>query len=161
MTDRDSRPRTPGRTRYGNYDATDLTRQFERLMSETRMTELSERARSRSSAPSNPYTTPLTSSTAVLPSRHSTLRNLPRVASPPQDAASMQFRSMLIVASITPTKYENPGLLDDALSVIPLERIYCEADEESQILQAQAASMGPTHRPQWGHQDCVIRALLR
>ncbi|KKK15723.1 hypothetical protein P175DRAFT_0428696 [Aspergillus ochraceoroseus IBT 24754] len=163
------------------FDASELTHAFEQLMRTKRFDRLQEQSHSHSRSQS-PSTPPLRShpphpsrappppppTATTLPqlppqrqphSPSPALRGLPIVPAPPQDPNSLKFRNLLHVLSVTPTKYENPGLLDDALSVIPLDRLYSEAEEESQIMQAEAESM--KKRPEWGYQDCVIRALLR
>lgn len=106
-------------------------------------------------APPVPGQTPMTPP----PSYNASLKNIPIVPTAPTDSRSLRFRSMLMSLSNTPCKWENPGLLDEALGVIPLQRIYDAAQEENDLFEAEAASLGK--KPAWGYQDCVIRALLK
>lgn len=156
------------------FNATDLTHQFEQLLRTRRLNTLTSQSRSRSGSPvlgrqastsSSPppsqHAPRLSSDNSQVASSYLPLRTLPKMASPPKDADSLRFRNLLITLSVNPTKYENPGLLDEALAVIPLDRIYSEAEDESQLLQVEAASADPPTKPEWGYQDCVIRALLK
>jgi peptide-N4-(N-acetyl-beta-glucosaminyl)asparagine amidase len=136
--------------------AAEMAERFRSVLSTKRMNDLS--TRSSSPAPHD-FGTP--QSPAATPPSYSSLKNLPLVAQAPQDARSLRFRNMLHSLSNMPTRWENPGLLDEALRAIPLEQIYGEAEEESQILQAEAESLGSGKKAAWGYQDCVVRALLR
>ncbi|KAF1990320.1 hypothetical protein K402DRAFT_226965 [Aulographum hederae CBS 113979] len=143
-----------------------LTDRFRQILSTKRMTELSTRSvlsRSGSPAPSRDFSSPIPSrqpSNASPPS-YTSLRNIPLVPTEPKDAKSLRFKNMLHSLSNMPVKWENPGLLDEALLSVPLEQIYNEAEEESQVLQAEAESLGNGKKAAWGYQDCVVRALLR
>lgn len=147
------------------FDATDLTLQFEQLLRTRRLNNLSRRSssRSKSNGPhsrSNSTSSRLPSESPTPRSIHSSLRNLPVVATAPSDQRSTKFRNQLLTLSVGPTKYENPGLLDEALQVIPLERIYREAENQCALLEAQARSIGRA-KAEWGYQDCVIQELMK
>ncbi|KAF2653950.1 hypothetical protein K491DRAFT_601798 [Lophiostoma macrostomum CBS 122681] len=143
--------------------AQEMTERFRQVLSTKRMNELTSRSvHSRSSSPApRDFGTPQPPRLHNAPPSYSSLRNIPLVPQPPQDARSLRFKNMLHSLSNMPMRWENPGLLDEALRVVPLEQIYNEAEEESQILQAEAESLGGGKKAAWGYQDCVIRALLR
>ncbi|KAK5636369.1 hypothetical protein RRF57_012081 [Xylaria bambusicola] len=79
-----------------------------------------------------------------------------------QESAKMsrRFCNLLFSLSRTPLGWENSGLLDEALRRIPLGRIYDDAENEFNTLRAIAMSIEASS-PDWGYQDCVVRALMR
>ncbi|KAL6703786.1 Protein png1 [Coniothyrium glycines] len=143
--------------------AAEMTEQFRQVLSTKRMNELTSRpSQSRSASPApRDYGTPQPPPSQFAPPTYASIKNIPLVPEAPHDARSLRFRNMLQSLSQMPLRWENPGLLDEALRVIPLEQIYNEAEEESQILQAEAESLGAGKKAAWGYQDCVVRALLR
>ena len=161
-----------------DFSAGDLSKQFEQLLLTRRLNGLEEQARgprqsSLSQRSQSPFSTTARSSTPHLQqqqqqqqqqqhitSQYNAYRNTPLVPCAPQDPASLKFRNLLLTLSVTPTKYENPGLLDEALTHIPIDRIYSEAEEEHNIMKGMAASENKP-KEEWGYQDCVIRSLLR
>ena len=156
--------------------AKDLRHQFEGMLRTRRLNTFdrhstSSRTTSTSPSPrgstfSNPRSSTSSASSvsrpnsASAPPSTSALRHQSRVPTPPADPAAQKFRNHLIALALTPTKYENPGLLDEALQQIPLDRIYGEAEEESQVLQAQAESMGDGRKKEWGSMLWVIRSII-
>lgn len=156
MADKPHRaPRVPVSTT--DFDVTEFSKEFENLMRCKKFSEfqLQSQCDSRTGSPAPSQSPHLAADAAFA----QPARRLPIMPHPPRDAVSVKFCNLLRVLSVTPTKYENPGLLDDALTVIPLDRLYAEADDEHQIHLAQSASVGK--KPQWGYQDFVIQSLLK
>ena len=94
----------------------------------------------------------------MIPSRSSRAL-LPRTLTQPLDPISSQFQDYLMRLSSTPLQYENPRLINKALSVIPLSKLDSEAKEECQRLRTQAGDANG--KPVWGYPDCLLRAMLR
>ncbi|KAF1943747.1 hypothetical protein EJ02DRAFT_443070 [Clathrospora elynae] len=92
---------------------------------------------------------------------YSAIRNIPFVPVPPAGARAIRFKNMLFCFSNMPTRWENPGLLDEALQSVELGKIYDDAEVEYQIFEAEAQSLQSDKKAAWGYQDCVARALLR
>lgn len=59
------------------------------------------------------------------------------------------FASTLESLSATPLVYEDSDLLDYAMTVVPLERLYSKADEDHNA------------DPSFGEQDYVIKEMLK
>jgi peptide-N4-(N-acetyl-beta-glucosaminyl)asparagine amidase len=103
---------------------------------------------------------------AVAPPPSYTVRekswNLPLVPTPPNSDYLNRFRDVLQKLSNIPMTWENPGLLDEALQSIPLERIYAGAEEETQVYQvmAETGSSNQPRIPEWAYQDCLVKSLL-
>ncbi|OXV09671.1 hypothetical protein Egran_02565 [Elaphomyces granulatus] len=167
MTDRSRSSHNGPAPRAHDLDVAQLTEEFKTVMQIKRFDSLQAHSRSQSPVPSQsssrtsrppayqPQQQPQESKQHCL----SAVRNLPIMPAAPQSTVAKKFRNNLLVLSATPMQYENPGLLDEALSVIPLDRVYAEAEDDTQFLQAQAASLG--RKPEWGYQDCVIKSLLK
>lgn len=80
---------------------------------------------------------------------------------PPEPPRDPKFQHVLSTFGNAPLKWENAELLDQALKEINLDTICREADEESERFISLARSRGDETKPEWGYQDCVIRALSR
>ena len=153
---------------YGEEWAISLRKRYEKMLRVRKLDQLRVMKYSSSLPPglqkpshANESSTEPPSYSKMALSSFPLVRKLPKLPTPPVDTSSLRFRNLLQTLSLTPTRYENPTSLDEALSCVPLDRIYNEAEEETLIFQAKAKSLGSEEKEEWGYQDCVTRALLR
>ena len=130
-------------------DAAAMTKQFQHMLSSRRL-EVLHAERSTRHMPPVPQPPP-----------YSVMNNLPIVPLMPSSASDLEFRNFLLTLSQFLIKYENPGLLDEALRLVPVKRIYSEAEEEHLTLKAIALNYSDETESEWGYQDCFIVSLLR
>ena len=135
----------------------DMTISFRQALSNRRMNDFTAISHARLAPPAMQDSV-IPRPPSLRPAR-ARLQNLPHFPHPPEDRRSVRFRSQLHMLSNYPLQWENPALLDQALAVIPLEKIYSEAEEESQYVEAVARSQGK--RAIWAYHDCVIKALMK
>ncbi|OMP88524.1 Protein png1 [Diplodia seriata] len=135
-------PRVPT-TAINSREAWALAGRFREILSEARKAKLSQARRSRS----------------TVPQLH--IHNIPVDPQIPLDGRPLRFKKMLRHLSDRPLQWNQPDLLDHALTCVPLETLHREAEKEFQALRMDAATYLPVRPPILGFQDCVIRALLR
>ena len=115
----------------------DLGRRFRQLMAEKRQTQAGRTAPDDTHSPAQPSS---------------------------QGQGDALYREVMSL-SYVPRRWEKPGLLDQALDALDLGKIYGWADEYEAEAEAEAeketAAEPGSDRPRLGHQDCVIKALLR
>ncbi|PSN65961.1 hypothetical protein BS50DRAFT_495746 [Corynespora cassiicola Philippines] len=84
---------------------------------------------------------------------------VPTIPSTPQSAGTLRFKRMLRFLSKIPLKWEDSALLDEALRVVPLDRIDKEAQGALKKSQIDAEATGK--KIPWGYLDFTIQSLMR
>lgn len=84
-----------------------------------------------------------------------------RPSDPPSSPRYHRFRDVLFTLCNVPMQWENPDVLDLALKEVDLKSIHSDAEEEHEQFASLARSKGAGAEPEWGYQDCVVRALSR
>lgn len=79
----------------------------------------------------------------------------------PESLGHSKFQHVLFTFGKAPMRWEDTELLDLALKEIDLTTIFSEAEDEHERFISQARSEGDDTKPEWGYQDCVVRAFSR
>lgn len=148
-------PSQESRSFANQIDAAGLTQQFRKTLSRKRLQNLIE---SRSVVDTSSGLGDKAGGATPRLDTKST-RNLPIFPRKPSTAPSSKFAYMLEVLAKTPLRWENPEVLDRALRLIPLDQLYANAQEEQDLLEAEARFLNK--RAALGYHDCVIRELSK